>query len=195
MKLRIISGSLRGKKIQSVPGTDIRPTSNRVREAIFNILSNSVSGVHVLDLFAGSGPLGIEAMSRGAESTVFIDNNKNAVSVIEKNIDSCSLTKRVEIISCDVVYSLSFLKSARPEFKLVFMDPPYNKNLIKPALVNIHLSGSLKKNARIIIEHSSSEKIPQDLQEFNIEDEKKYGKTKVSFLIYRQKSELDKQNF
>ena len=72
------------------------------------------------------------------------------------------------------------------------MDPPYNKNLIKPSLVNIHLSGSLKKNARIIIEHSSYEKIPQDLQEFNIEDEKKYGKTKISFLTYKQKPEYIK---
>ena len=143
----------------------------------------------MLDLFAGTGALGIEAMSRGAESTVFIDNNKNVISVIKKNISSCSLTKRAQIISCDIVYNLRCLKSAKPEFELVFMDPPYNKDLIKPALVNIHLSGSLKKNARIIIEHSSSEKIPHDLHEFNIENEKKYGKTKVSFLTYSQKSE------
>jgi len=143
----------------------------------------------VLDLFAGTGALGIEAMSRGAESTVFIDNRKNAISVIKNNIDSCSLTKRVKIISCDIVNNLRCLKSAKPEFKIVFMDPPYNKDLIKPALINIHLSGSLKKNAIIIIEHSSSEKIPQDLHGFNIEDEKKYGKTKISFLIYSQKSE------
>lgn len=100
MSLRIIGGALKGKRLYSVRDMSIRPTADRLRESIFNILSQRVLDAVVLDLFAGTGALGIEALSRGAESVVFIDNRKGALSVLRRNIDSCMLDQKANIVKC-----------------------------------------------------------------------------------------------
>jgi 16S rRNA (guanine966-N2)-methyltransferase len=184
MGLRIISGRFKGKKLHSVPGLTIRPTADRLRESIFNILSHEVLNAVVLDLFAGTGALGMEALSRGAESAVFVDNNPGTLSVIQRNIISCSFDKQAHIIKWDIRKNLNCLKSAGPAFDLVFMDPPYNLGMIKPALFNLDQTGSLKKGARIVVEHSPPEPIPDRIFRFEIADQRKYGKTLVSFLTY-----------
>ena len=147
MGLRIIGGELKGKKLYTIPGTLIRPTADRLRESIFNILSYLVKEAVVLDLFAGTGALGIEALSRGADSAVFIDNNKKALSVIERNIQSCAVDNRSQIIRWDIVKNLNCINSVDSKFNLVFMDPPYNKGMIKPTLNNLHDSGYHGKDA------------------------------------------------
>jgi len=182
--LRIIGGDLKGKKLYSLRGMIIRPTADRLRESIFNILSFHVQGAIVLDLFAGSGALGIEALSRGAESAVFIDNRKGPLSVIKRNISSCAFDNRTKIIKWNIIKDLNCIRLTRPAFGLVFMDPPYNRNSIKPALFNLYLSGSLKTEACIVVEHTPSEPVPKDLSEFEIVDQRKYGKAIVSFLNY-----------
>jgi len=189
MGLRIISGKFKGKKLHSVRGLTIRPTADRLRESIFNILSHGVLNAVVLDLFAGTGALGMEALSRGAESAVFVDNNPEALSVIQRNITSCSFGKQARIIKWDIKKNLNCLKSAGGAFDLVFMDPPYNRDMVKPALFNLEQSGSLKKGARIVVEHivvehSPLEPIPDPVFMFEVEDRRKYGKTLVSFLTY-----------
>jgi 16S rRNA (guanine966-N2)-methyltransferase len=184
MGLRIISGRLKGKKLYSVQGSTIRPTSDQLREAIFNILSYRVLEAIVLDLFAGTGALGIEALSRGAESAVFVDNNQSALSVIKRNIKSCSFDKNANIIRWDIKKNLNCLKSASMAFDLVFLDPPYNKSMIKPALFNLEHTRSLEKGACIVVEHSSLEPIPNDILMFEIADQRRYGQTLVSFLNY-----------
>ena len=184
MGLRIISGRCKGKKLHSVRGLTIRPTADRLRESIFNILSHRVLNAMVLDLFAGTGALGMEALSRGAESAVFVDNNPGALSVIQRNITSCSFDKQTHIIKCDIKKNLNCLKSAGTVFGLVFMDPPYNQGMVKPALFNLEQTGSLEKGARIVVEHSPLELIPNPVFMFEIADQRKYGKTLVSFLIY-----------
>jgi 16S rRNA (guanine966-N2)-methyltransferase len=184
MGLRIISGNLKGKRLYSVPGTITRPTADRLRESIFNIIAFKVRETVVLDLFAGTGAFGIEALSRGAELVVFIDRYQHAVSVIEKNISSCGITDRAKSIKWDIIKNLNCIKSAGLFFNLVFMDPPYNKNMIGKTLRNLHLSGSLEKDACIVVEHSLLEPIPDDLLEFELVDQRKYGKTLVSFLNY-----------
>ena len=182
--MRIISGRFKGKKLHSVPGITIRPTADRLRESIFNILFHRVRNAVVLDLFAGTGALGMEALSRGAESAVFVDNNPKALSVIQRNITSCSFDKQTRIIKWDIKKNLNCLKLAGTAFGLVFMDPPYHRGMVKPALLNLDQTGSLERGARIVVEHSPLEPIPDPVFMFGIEDQRKYGKTVVSFLTY-----------
>jgi 16S rRNA (guanine966-N2)-methyltransferase len=184
MGLRIIGGVLKGRKLYSVRDMSIRPTADKLRESIFNIISRCVSDAMVLDLFAGTGALGIEALSRGAESVVFVDNRKSALSVLKRNIDSCRLEKKTNIIRWNIKQNLNCINSKKHSFDLIFLDPPYDKNLIKPTLSNLDKSHSLKNEACIVVEHSLLEAIPTDLFAFELLDQRKYGKTLVSFLKY-----------
>jgi 16S rRNA (guanine966-N2)-methyltransferase len=182
MGLRIISGSLKGKKLHSIQGVTIRPTADRLRESIFNILSFRVHKAMVLDLFAGTGALGIEALSRGAESAVFVDNNPRAIAVIKSNIKSCCFEKHAHIIRWDIKKKLNCLVTIGRTFNLVFLDPPYNRGMVKPALLNLEYTRSVEKGSCIVVEHSPLEPIPEDLFIFEIADQRRYGKTLVSFL-------------
>ena len=184
MDLRIIGGAFKGKKLYSVRDMSIRPTADRLRESIFNILSHRVLDAVLLDLFSGTGALGIEALSRGAESALFVDNRKGALSVLKRNIESCKLDQKTRIIKWNIRQNLNCIRSNKPNFDLIFLDPPYDKNLIKPTLLNLDKSHSLKKGACIVIEHSLFETIPTDLFAFDLLDQRKYGKTLVSFLNY-----------
>ncbi|MFC1812924.1 16S rRNA (guanine(966)-N(2))-methyltransferase RsmD [Thermodesulfobacteriota bacterium] len=182
--LRIIGGDLRGKKLHSIRGAKIRPTADRLRESIFNILGLRVRDTVVLDLFAGTGALGLEALSRGADSAVFIENDKGALSLIERNIRSCNFNDKARTIKWDIKKNLNCIKSTSPTFDLVFMDPPYNGKAIRPALLNLQRSGALEEDALIIVEHSPLEAIPEDILELTVVDQRRYGKALVSFLNY-----------
>lgn len=184
MGVRIISGSLKGKKLQTVRGRQVRPTADRLRESIFNILSSRVHEAIVLDLFAGTGALGIEAVSRGAEYAVFIDNSPGALAVIARNIEACAYSRPTKVIKWDISKNLNCIKSSSRPFNLIFIDPPYNRNLIKPALRSLYRSNSLAKGACVVIEHAATEPIPANLEAFEIDHQRKYGKTLVSFLSY-----------
>lgn len=182
--LRIISGELKGKKLFSAKGLKIRPTSGRLRESIFNILSGQIIDSVVLDLFAGTGALGIEALSRGAAYATFIDIDKEAISIISKNIKACKLTKRVSIARYDILKKNIEYTHTLPAVSLVFMDPPYNKNLITPALINLSKSRILENNASIVVEHDLRETLPENVSDFKISDQRRYGKIFVTFLKY-----------
>jgi 16S rRNA (guanine966-N2)-methyltransferase len=182
--MRIISGNLKAKKLYSARGKVIRPTSDRLRESIFNILAFHVKQAVVLDLFAGTGALGIEALSRGAESAVFIDIHNEALSVIERNIKACKLENKSKITKWDIIKNLNCIKSNNAAFNLIFIDPPYNRRFLQPTLNNLRKVGSVKKGAYLIIEHSLLEPIPSDFPEYELQNQRKYGKTLVSFLTY-----------
>ncbi len=184
MGLRIIGGDLKRKKLHSPRGSMIRPSADRLRESIFNILSLRIQKTVVLDLFAGTGAFGIEALSRGAKFVVFIDKDQNSLSTIKRNIQSCDLLNKTKVIKWDIIKNLNCINAFKPDFNLVFMDPPYNRNIIQPALFNLLHSCSLKRGACIVIEHSVLEPIPKDNLEFKIADQRKYGKTLVTFLDY-----------
>ncbi len=183
MAVRIIGGELRGKKLTSIMGDRTRPTADRVRESIFNILAFHIPRATVLDLFAGTGALGIEALSRGASFAIFIDNSRDALSVIKKNIHACRFDSRASVLNRDILKPLGKITD-RHNFNLVLLDPPYHKNFIRPALLALETSDQLRNDARIVIEHSVLEKIPEDIKAFNLYDQRKYGKTAVSFLSY-----------
>jgi 16S rRNA (guanine966-N2)-methyltransferase len=184
MALRIIGGELKGRKLVTVPGLETRPTADRVRESIFNILGAGVRGALVLDLFAGTGAMGIEALSRGAESVVFVDNNKTAMMALTKNIKICALESRANIIKWNILKNLNVIGGFPAAFNLVFVDPPYNKDMIQLTLSNLDKSRCLENGARVAIEHSPREPISVEDQNFKISDQRRYGKTLVSFLIY-----------
>lgn len=182
--LRIIGGSLKGRKLHSVRGMQVRPTADRLRESIFNILSFHVQDAIVLDLFAGTGAFGIEAISRGAQFAVFIDYSPAAVSVIARNIQLCRIDPQTKIMKWNIRNNLNCIQSFQPAFNLVFMDPPYNRELLRPALFNLQRSNALQANAGLVIEHAAVEPFPQELTAFELRDQRKYGKTLVSFSNY-----------
>ena len=182
--MRIIGGEFKGRKLASVRGGNTRPTADRIREAIFNIISSQVYAAVVLDLFAGTGALGLEALSRGAQNAIFIETHKNTLSVLRRNVDAFGLENRATIIKWDILKNLDCLRALSTRIDLVFLDPPYAKNLIEPTLSNLHASGCLEASARIIVEHSPREAIPEDEMPFHLVDQRSYGKTLVSFLDY-----------
>ena len=182
--MRIIGGEFKGRKLHKFRGTDIRPTADRLRESIFNILSHRESGKIVLDLFAGTGAFGIEALSRGAESAVFVDNHMGSTKLIRRNLITCGLEKRARIIKWDITRNLNCLKPMRASFDLIFMDPPYAGRMIKPALHHLHGSRAMADGAWIIVEHANSEPIPDPLPDMVFFDQRRYGKTLVSILRY-----------
>ena len=184
MALRIIAGKLKGRKLQSVQGTKTRPTADRIREAIFNILAFQIQGSTVLDLFAGPGAYGFEALSRGAESVVFVDNAGESISVLKENAASLFPESRTQIIRWDLTRNLNCLRSLQPAFNLIFMDPPYNRNMIEPTLHHLHLSQSIENGARVVVEHSRLETFLSTQLPYELLDQRRYGKTLVSFLKY-----------
>ena len=193
--MRIIGGKFKGKKLVSLTGNATRPTADRVRESIFNIMASDIENAAVLDLFAGTGALGLESLSRGAARTVFIDASTPAIKIIQKNVSACGADARARIIRWDITRNLKCLEAEPCAIDLVFMDPPYNKNFIMPALKNLIKSGALKKSARIVIEHSAEETLPEDLMGLHLADRRIYGKTLVSFLsvmLQKNFSETDK---
>ena len=182
--MRIIGGKFKGRKLRSVRGTATRPTADRTREAIFNIIGLEIRGARVLDLYAGTGALGIEALSRGAQSATFIDVSRQSLSVLQANLADLALEIPTSVIRWDITHNLNCLRSMPQAFDLVFVDPPYNHNLVTSTLNHLHTSQSLKNGARIIVEHSRQESVESELGPFDVVDRRQYGKTLVSFLNY-----------
>ncbi len=177
--MRVITGSARGRRLQTLDGADIiRPTAESVKEAMFSILQFDLEGSRVLDLFAGCGQLGIEALSRGAEHCFFIEQNKKALAVLEANIAHCQLRERATVLHTD---ALSFLKRGQI-FDIALLDPPYQKQLIDAALPLLvpHMS----ENGIILCESEKTEELPQQVGEWVIQKIYRYGKTKLT--LYRK---------
>lgn len=179
--MRIIGGTHKRKTLAAVPGMTTRPTSDRLRESLFNILQNRIAGSHVLDLFAGTGALGLEALSRGARHCVFVDHQKQALSVIEKNIRACALESRCRILSWDISRNLNVLRSHIPPFDLVFMDPPYGQGLINVALAHLVDTQCLAAHALLVCEHAAADVLADLPSDMVLSDQRRYGKTMLSF--------------
>ena len=180
--MRIIGGSLRGKNLASLSGRSIRPTADRLRESIFNIIAERVSNAMVLDLFAGTGALGIEALSRYASAAVFIDNSRVAVTVIYRNLEMCRLLDRARVILSDVTRGLDRIPMPRQRYDLVFMDPPYDRGFVQNGLDLLRRNPILAPGHCLILEHSLHEPLPFGLEGYVLHDQRRYGKTLVSFL-------------
>ena len=177
--MRVITGSARGRRLQTLAGDDItRPTSESVKEALFSMIQFEIEDKKVLDLFAGSGQLGIEALSRGARFCTFVENNKGAKAVVENNISHCGFEEVSQVIMADAV---SF-SSRRGHFDIVFLDPPYHKGLIEKCMPGI--MNSMDDNGIVVCETSRDESLPERFGCFSVFKEKNYGKTKIT--LYRR---------
>ncbi|MCG6893195.1 MAG: 16S rRNA (guanine(966)-N(2))-methyltransferase RsmD [Desulfobacteraceae bacterium] len=182
--LRIIGGVLRGKKLHNIKGQSIRPTADRIRESLFNILAGTLSGTHVCDLFAGTGALGIEALSRGARTVWFVEKATVATRLIQRNLKECSLLENTRVWQRDIRRSLHFLNAFPGGFDLFFMDPPYGKQLVSPTLDQLCRLDAVAQDARIVVEHDVMDAVSWNASRLALEDRRLYGKTHISFFRF-----------
>ena len=177
--MRIIGGKHRSRVLAEFPGEDVRPTSDRVRESLFNILSLKIYGARVLDLFSGSGALGLESLSRGAKEVVFNDYSKDSLSILKKNLAALKISVGGEEAK---VYNYDFfvcLETVRGEFDLIFIDPPYRFDYGVAALKKIAAKGLLSDNGVAVYERDRP--FEGDVEGLEKYDERKYGKTYLTF--------------
>ena len=177
--MRVITGAARGRRLETLAGDDVtRPTSENVKEALFSMIQFEIEGKRVLDLFAGSGQLGIEALSRGASFCVFVENSRNAREIVRKNVSRCELTESSQIIFGDALSYVSHCGC----FDIVFLDPPYGKGLIDNCLP--YLADSVNTEGIVVCETSKDEDLPKQIGGLTVSREKIYGKTKIT--LYRK---------
>lgn len=180
--MRVITGSARGRVLETVDGLDVRPTTDKVKEAVFSSIQFEVEGARVLDLFCGSGQMGIEALSRGASFAVFVDSSKRSAEVAKKNLITTNLFKNSRVSAMDCK---SFLMSTKETFDIAFMDPPYSKGLIDEALSL--LENHMSEAGVILCEHDRNDVLPEELESFKRVKQYNYGRIAVS--AYRRKAE------
>ncbi|MBW2060147.1 MAG: 16S rRNA (guanine(966)-N(2))-methyltransferase RsmD [Deltaproteobacteria bacterium] len=183
--MRIIGGKYRGRRLIVPRGLAVRPTADRVREAIFNILGPGVEGRKVLDLFAGTGALGLEAMSRGAIRAVFVDKRPEALAAINRNIDALGLKESTRILKIDLNRGPGPLKNEAKQFDLVFMDPPYCEDLIQRALSMMVRFRLASPDTLVVAEYWRKEDLSQISKNWSLTEERIYGQTKVVFFVYK----------
>lgn len=180
--MRVITGEAKGKRLKTLEGLDTRPTTDRVKEGLFNIIQFDLPASRVLDLFAGSGQIGIEALSRGAEYAVFNDENRQAQQIIKDNLLSTGLFKRSRVISMD---AKAYLNTTKDEFDIVFLDPPYNKGILQDILPLV--AKKMTNRGIIVCEHQKDEQLPQEVLDFSLKKQYKYGKITIS--VYKLSKE------
>lgn len=175
--MRVISGTARGKKLISQKGLETRPTLDRVKESLFNILQFDIKNTSILDLFSGSGALAIEALSRGANNAVLCDSSKNAINIINKNLENTRVKQRSKVINKDYIEVLNDLKDESEKFDLIFLDPPYKSDYILKSIKKILEYNLLAENGTIVAETDDENKIREIERINNIEiyDTRKYG--------------------
>lgn len=177
--MRVITGSARGVKLETLEGEAVRPTSEKTKEAVFSAIQFEIEGRRVLDLFAGSGQLGIEALSRGAERAVFIDQSAEALEVVKRNVKKAGFEKQSVISRMDYQ---SFLKGTKEVFDIAFIDPPYNAGYVTTALDGV--SKIMSDYGIIICEHPADVVMPDEVNGFKISKQYKYGKL-VTVTVYK----------
>ncbi|KPJ61917.1 MAG: hypothetical protein AMS15_05545 [Planctomycetes bacterium DG_23] len=186
--MRIIGGEKKGTRLFEV--ARIRPTADKVREAIFDILRRAVEGASVLDLFAGTGAMGLEALSRGAEYVVFVENSRAVVAALERNVEKLGYRKRSRIIRASASSIERFLQEESRRFSLIFMDPPYRQTLkVVPGRKIYELIKTLSDEEKIlpeallVLEHRKDAEVPRQISSLSRQDQRRYGHTAISFFV------------
>ena len=186
--MRIITGSAKGARLETLEGEATRPTAERTKQAVFNILQFDVEGRKVLDLFGGSGQMALEALSRGAESAVLIDSSRKAAAAIKRNIELCGAEENTRLLITEWQGALSSLKGQT--FTLVFLDPPYRMlNAYADAPARLKAAGLLSEDALIVMEHAREAQLPDLPDGFELTDTRRYGDTCLSMVRLRSESE------
>lgn len=175
--MRIISGSARGRKLKEPQGMDTRPTTDKVKESLFNIIQFELEGRRVLDLFAGTGQLGLEALSRGAEHCAFVDMRREAAALVRENIQLCRFEAQSRVVQEE---ALSFLSVCREKFDVVFLDPPYQSGLLEQSLKLLTQFDILREHGIIVCESGTEWSIPTLVPPYEAGREYRYGQIKLS---------------
>ena len=177
--MRVITGSARGRKLKAPEGNDVRPTSDLVKEAIYSIIQFDVQGADVLDLFAGSGQLGIEALSRGANHCVFVDKRAESIALCRENVMACGFLKQARILTSD---SYDYLLTAKKGFDIALLDPPYSQGLIEKVMER--LQGKINEGGIVVCEHEKELTLPDEFGELKLHKRYKYGK--IALTVYKK---------
>ena len=179
--MRVITGSARGRRLRELEGMETRPTTDRVKEGMFSALQFDIEGRKVLDLFAGTGQLGIEALSRGAAQAVFVDRRSDAVKVIRENLKITGLEDRARVVAGD---SMEYLSRLRETFDIILLDPPYEVGLLEPALAHIARFDILSPHGIIVAESPADRHLPALAEPYGIYRTYRYGK--IGLTIYHR---------
>lgn len=181
--LRVISGIARGHKLKTLKGMTTRPTSDRVKESLFNILTPYIEDCDILDLFAGTGSLGIEALSRGANSAVFADKDAECCRVIKENLMITGLADKASVYQADFSRALQNFALEGRKFNIILLDPPYKKKLIQDTLKNLTKNDIISSDGILAAEHQRDETLPEQAGVLRLADRRIYGGTAVSFFL------------
>ena len=184
--MRIISGKARGTKLYTLEGENTRPTLDRVKESIFNIIQSDIEGAEVLDLFAGSGAIGLEFLSRGAKNAVLCDKSKEAVNIIKKNIEKTHMEQYAQVLNTDFEDCLDKLRNK--QFDIIYLDPPYATEYILKSLKKIIELKLTKEQSLIIVETDDEQRILKEIGNIDVEivDKRKYGRATIIFLSLKK---------
>jgi len=186
INMRIISGKARGTKLYTLDGTATRPTLDRVKESLFNIIQNDIEDSTVLDLFSGSGAIGLEFLSRGAKRAVLCDISKDAIKIIKQNVQKTHFEEKVEVYNMEFTKLVERLQNQK--FDIIYIDPPYATDFIKISLEKIIEYELVNENTKIIVETDDETRILNQIEKMDVEitDKRKYGRATIIFLKYRK---------
>lgn len=186
INMRIISGKARGTKLYTLDGTATRPTLDRVKESLFNIIQNDIEDSTVLDLFSGSGAIGLEFLSRGAKRAVLCDNSKDAIKIIKQNVQKTHFEEKAEVYNMEFTKLVERLQNQK--FDIIYIDPPYATDFIKISLEKIIEYELVNENTKIIVETDGETRILNQIEKMDVEitDKRKYGRATIIFLKYRK---------
>ena len=177
--MRVITGTARGRRLKELEGMETRPTTDRVKEGLFSAIQFEIEGRKVLDLFAGTGQLGIECLSRGAASAVFVDRRADAVKLIRENLKLTELADRARVVAGD---SMEFLKSLKERFDIVLLDPPYAAGLLEPAIAHLTAFDILNPHGIIVAEHPAERSLQPPAAPYRVRRTYRYGKIAVTVI-------------
>lgn len=178
--MRITGGELNGRVLGAPGGWNIRPTSSKVRQAVFNIIGNDISGFRIIDFFAGTGIMGIEALSRGAEWALFVDNSNRALAMIKKNLELCGFGDKGHVLKRDLTEGIPGNdKLQQKSIDLVFIDPPYGKDIIPGVMESIVKSKIMADGSYIVTESMKHDCLPEKAGDFFLIKTRRYGETKI----------------
>lgn len=179
--MRVIAGSARGRKLRSLRGLAMRPTQDRVREALFNIIGEAVIDSSFLDLYAGVGGVGIEALSRGAASVVFVENHPPAVEVIRNNLTACGFSSGFCVVKSDALRFIDGAARRAEKFQIIYIDPPYRTPLLQRTLQKLGAAHIIAAGGLVVAEHASAEQLAEKYGDLLLQDLRRFGDTALSF--------------